>query len=84
MKCPRCREENNNRTVCKKCGYYLYRANSVNVAKMTKAERAREDAKIVGKSFWKVFRVIWIIIVIVIMSFWILAALMYFTGVGLY
>ncbi len=84
MKCPRCRTENENRTVCKKCGLYLYRATSVNVAQMTKSERAKEDAKIIGKGVWKVLRVVWIIIVLIVMSFWILAGLMYLTGGGLF
>ena len=84
MKCPRCRTENDNRTVCKKCGYYLYRATSVNLANMTKAERAKEDAKIIGKSVWKVLRVVWMVITIIVMSFLILAGLMYLTGGGLF
>lgn len=47
---------------------------------MSKSERAREDAKIMGKKVWKVLRIVWIIIVVVVMSFWILAGLMYLSG----
>ncbi|MBO4242340.1 MAG: hypothetical protein IKT14_03445 [Clostridiales bacterium] len=80
MICPRCKTENGSRTICSKCGFYIYHPDVNNRVKMTKAERAREDAKIMGKKVWKVLKVVWIIIVIVVMSFWILAGLMYLSG----
>lgn len=58
----------------------MYHPDVLNRAKMTKSERAKEDAKIIGKRIWKILRIIWIIIVMIVMSFLILAALLYFTG----
>ena len=80
MICPRCKTENGNRTVCSKCGYFLYRAANQNIAKRTGVERALDDAKTAGKSVWKIVRIVWIIIVLIVMSFWIIALLMYLTG----
>ena len=80
MICPRCKTENGSRTVCSKCGYFLYRATSQNVAKRTGLERAIDDTKIVGKGVWKIARVIWIVIVMIVLSFWVIAAIMFLTG----
>lgn len=82
MKCPRCFTENDNRTICKKCGLFLYRATSNNRVKMTRAQRAREDTKIVGKKFKKIFSYIWIILTIIIMSGWFIYMMLYFTDGG--
>ena len=43
-------------------------------------ERALDDAKTAGKGVWKIVRIVWIIIVLIVMSFWIIALLMYLTG----
>lgn len=84
MICPRCKTENGSRTICTKCGYFLYRANAQNRTRLTKSQRAIEDGKIIGKSAGKILKIVWIIIVIVVMSFWLLAILMYLSGgVGL-
>jgi len=80
MICPRCKTENGNRTVCSKCGYYLYRPANQNIAKRTAGERAIDDAKIMGKGIWKILRIVWIIIVMIVMSFLLIAFLMYITG----
>ncbi len=80
MICPRCKTENGNRTICSKCGYFMYRVANQNVAPRTSFERAVDDSKIIGKNVWKVLRIIWIIIVMIVLSFWIIAALVYFTG----
>ncbi len=80
MICPRCKTENGNRTVCSNCGYFLYRVANQNVQKRTSVERAIDDTKIMGKSVWKVLRVVWIGIVMIVLSFWILALLMWLTG----
>ena len=80
MICPRCNTENGNRTICSKCGYYMYRPGTGNRRSMTKSEVAKEDAKIIGKRVFKFSRVVWIILVMVVMSFWILALLMYLSG----
>ena len=36
--------------------------------------------KIIGKNVWKVVRIIWIIIVMIVLSFWLIAGLVYLTG----
>ncbi len=80
MICPRCKTENGNRTICSNCGYFMYRVANQNIAQRTNVERAIDDTKIIGKNIWKVVRIIWIIITLIVMSFWIIAALMYLTG----
>ncbi len=72
--------ENGNRTICSNCGYFMYRVANQNVEKRTNARRALDDAKIAGKGFWKIFRIVWIGLVIIVMSFWILALLIWLTG----
>lgn len=80
MKCPRCMTENGNRTICSNCGYFMYRVANQNIEKRSNARRALDDAKIAGKGFWKIFRIVWIGLVIIVMSFWILALLIWLTG----
>ena len=80
MICPRCKTENGNRTVCSKCGYYMYRVANQNIEKRTSAQRALDDSKIVGKNVWKVLRVVCIGIVMLVLSFWIIALIVYLTG----
>ena len=58
----------------------MYRVANQNIAQRTNVERAIDDTKIIGKNIWKVVRIIWIIITLIVMSFWIIAALMYLTG----
>ncbi len=53
-----------------------------NRAKMTKGERALADAKIVGKRFRRIFSYIWIVIVIIIISAWLIFAMLWLTGGG--
>ena len=76
MKCPKCGTENGDRTICTKCGLFMYKPMGQNMKKMTQAERSKEDAKIMWKNTKKVLKVIWMIIVIIAMSFVLLAALM--------
>ncbi len=78
MKCPRCGLENGDRTVCSKCGHFMYRPVDQNRKKMTKAERAREDAKIMWKNIAKVLRIVWMVIVMVVLSFLMIAVLTFF------
>ncbi len=77
MICPRCNTENDNRTICKKCGYYLYRADAQNRKKMTRGQLAVSDAKIAGKKAGKIFRYIWIGITIIVLSFWLVAGMVF-------
>ncbi len=80
MRCPRCNTENDNRTVCSKCGYFLYRANEQNRKKMTKSQRAAEDAKTVGKRAGKIFKIVWIIVTIIVLSAWLVLGMVALTG----
>jgi len=80
MKCPRCKTENDTRTICKKCGYYMYHPDVMNRAKMTKSQQALEDSKIVGKKIGKVLKIIYIIITIIVLSAWLVAGMVFLTG----
>ena len=80
MICPRCKTENGNRTICSKCGYFMYRVANQNVEKRTGFQRAVDDTKIVGKKVGKVFNIVWIIITMIVLRFWIIALLMFLTG----
>ena len=53
MKCPRCKTENGTRTICSKCGYFMYHPDIANRQKMTKGQQAVADTKIVGKKVGK-------------------------------
>lgn len=58
----------------------MYRVANQNVEKRTAVQRAIDDTKIVGNRVWKVLRVVWIGIVMIVLSFWIIALLVYLTG----
>ncbi|MBR6879831.1 MAG: hypothetical protein IKN14_01965 [Clostridiales bacterium] len=77
MICPRCKAENGTRTICSKCGYYMYHPDVLNRVKMTKGERAKEDAKIIWKKIFRVLRVVWMILVVIVMSLVILGVLLW-------
>lgn len=77
MKCPRCKTENGTRTICSKCGYFMYHPDSYNRAKMTKGQQAFEDTKIIGKRVGKVLKYVWMIIVMIAMSFWLIAGMVW-------
>ncbi len=44
MKCPKCGAENNSKTVCGKCGAFLY-THTQNRKPLTKAQKRKETAK---------------------------------------
>ncbi len=58
----------------------MYRVANQNIAPRTNVERAIDDTKIIGKNVWKVVRIIWIIIVMIVLSFWLIAGFVYLTG----
>ena len=81
MKCPRCKTNNDvSRTICTKCGYFLYR-NSTNPRRgMTKEQiRAADRREMLGK-VKKVLIILWRILVVLVMTFWIIAAIVYFAS----
>ncbi|MBR6959788.1 MAG: hypothetical protein IKH76_04840 [Clostridiales bacterium] len=80
MKCPRCKTENGTRTVCSKCGYFMYHPDVANRAHMTKGQQAVEDTKIVGKKVGKVFKYAWMILTLIVMSFWLVALMVWVMG----
>ena len=80
MKCPRCKTENGTRTICSKCGYFMYHPDVANRAKMTKGQQAVEDTKIVGKKVGKVLKYGWMILTLIVMSFWLVALMVWIMG----
>ena len=49
----------------------------MNRAKMTKGQQTLEDTKIVGKKVGKVLKYVWMIIVMIVMSFWLVAGMVW-------
>jgi len=80
LKCPRCKTENGTRTICSKCGYFMYHPDVANRAKMTKGQQAVEDTKIVGKKVGKVLKYGWMILTLIVMSFWLVALMVWIMG----
>lgn len=82
MRCPKCGFDNDSkRTICSECGYYMYRADINNRARMTKAQRRKEDWRVAKKKVSKVANMVWIVLVMIVMSFWIIALMVWLTGV---
>ena len=69
MKCPRCESENGQRNVCKNCGKFLYDGKTKNRIRMTPTERRAEDARKGLRITKKILSVIWLIIVVLVMSY---------------
>ncbi|MCQ2467464.1 MAG: TFIIB-type zinc ribbon-containing protein [Clostridia bacterium] len=84
MKCPRCKTVNDNkRTICTKCGYYLYRNSTTPRSMMTKAEIAALDRKLMWNKVKKVLTWVWRILVILAVTYWIIALIVFATsGLG--
>jgi len=80
MKCPRCETENGTRSVCTKCGMFLYDGRSRNRKKMTQREMAKQDARKVWRTSKLILKFLWMIIVLIVMSFLIILALQNFAG----
>ena len=70
MKCPRCKTVNENkRTICTKCGFYLYR-NDMPKAHMTKAQLQAAERQEAWSKIKFVLSWAWKILVVVVMTFW--------------
>ena len=78
MKCPRCETENGTRSVCTKCGMFLYDGRSRNRKKMTQRDMAKLDARKVWRTSKQILKFLWMIIVLIVMSFLIILALQFF------
>lgn len=72
MKCPRCKTKNENtRTICTKCGYYLYKNDSDPRTRMSKEQIADMDRKVMLSKGKKILKWGWRAIVIIVMVYWI-------------
>ena len=77
MKCPRCKTENQSRSVCSQCGKFLYSADYRNGKKLTEKELRDRDRRTAFNFFKKIGKGVWLILAIIVTSFW-LFLLMYF------
>ena len=78
MKCPRCKTVNDSsRTICTKCGFYLYRNDSTPRARMTKEQIRKADTQEMLGKVKKVLLIIWRILVVLVMTFWIVALIVF-------
>lgn len=84
MRCPRCKTENENtRTICTKCGYYLYRNSNTPRSYMTKEQIAKMDRALIWKRVKTVLKWIWRALVIICVTFWVVAIIVFLaSGVG--
>lgn len=87
MKCPRCKTVNDNtRTICTKCGFYLYRNDSDPRTRMSKEQIAAMDRRIVWNKTKTVLKWAWRVIVFIVMIYWIIVLFMWasdYLGVSL-
>jgi uncharacterized membrane protein YvbJ len=80
MKCPRCETENNGRSVCSKCGMFLYDGRTRNRVKMNSKEIARSDVKRVLKYLFSGLKIVWYFVVMIVLSILMIACIQYFAG----
>ncbi len=80
MKCPRCETENNSRSVCSKCGMFLYDGRTRNRVKMSAKEIARLDARRVIKYLFSGLKILWYFVVMIVLSILMIAFIQYFAG----
>lgn len=80
MKCPRCETENNSRSVCSKCGMFLYDGRTRNRVKMSAKEIARMDARRVIKYLFSGLKILWYFVVMIVLSILMIAFIQYFAG----
>ncbi len=80
MKCPRCETENNSRSVCIKCGMFLYDGRSRNRKKLSQSETFKMNAKRAGRIARQVLKFTWMVLVLVVLSFILVLASQYFAG----
>ncbi len=56
MKCPKCKTENDQRSVCKKCGLFLYRPDYRNAPKLDAKGLKARDRQIIWGAVKKIAR----------------------------
>ena len=81
MKCPRCKTVNENtRTICTKCGYYLFRNSTTPRSFMSKEEIAKADRELMWKKVKTVLKWFWRILVVIAVTYWIIAVIVFIAG----
>ncbi|MBO7426319.1 MAG: hypothetical protein J6U23_11655 [Clostridiales bacterium] len=87
MKCPRCKTVNDNtRTICTKCGFYLYRNDSDPRTRMSKEQIAAMDRRVIKNKIKTVLKWTWRVIVFIVMIYWIIVIFLWasdYLGVSL-
>ena len=87
MKCPRCKTVNDNtRTICTKCGFYLYRNDSDPRTRLSKEQIAEMDRRVRWNRIKTVLKWTWRVIVFIVMIYWIIVIFMWasdYLGVSL-
>lgn len=76
----------NTRTICTKCGFYLYRNDSDPRTRMSKEQIAAMDRRIVWNKTKTVLKWAWRVIVFIVMIYWIIVLFMWasdYLGVSL-
>lgn len=80
MKCPKCNTENGQRSVCKSCGLFLYKADHRNAPVMSEKEIRQRDRQTILRVVKKILRFVGIIISTFIISFLLYLLLVYVFG----
>lgn len=80
MKCPRCGTENERRSVCTKCGMFLYDGRTRNRVRMTRQEIRNQDIKKAWRVSKRILKFLWMVIVMIVLSFLIIMAIQFFAG----
>jgi uncharacterized membrane protein YvbJ len=69
MICPKCNTENGQRSVCKNCGLFLYKADQRNAPKLSEKEIKQRDRQTILRVTKKALRFVAIIISTFVISF---------------
>ncbi len=69
MKCPKCNTENEQRSVCKNCGLFLYKADFRNAPKMSEKEIKQRDRQTVLRVVKKILKFIAIVFSTFVLTF---------------
>ena len=80
MKCPRCATENGERSVCTKCGMFLYNSQSRNRTSLSKKDMGKMNAKMFWQFSKRMLKFTAILAILLVLSFFIIIAIVYFAG----
>lgn len=76
----------NTRTICTKCGFYLYRNDSDPRTRMSKEQIAAMDRRVIKNKIKTVLKWTWRVIVFIVMIYWIIVIFLWasdYLGVSL-